>query len=360
MEVSSEKEPIVDHASLEAYVAAIYEAVGLSADNAALMASIQVEADLRGVHTHGIAMTPMYIERLLDPEGIDPRGTPRVVHSAAAIEIIDADNAMGHISAHFAMGRAIERAQETNIAAVAVRHSNHCGAMAYYPMMALEHDMIGIATTGSLPSMAPWGGIDQVIGNNPLAAAIPALEEEPIVIDVAFQNTFPAKIELWRERGTPLPDDWSLGVDGRPTTDYDAALAGWGQPSGKYKGVAMALFTGTLSALLSGAAWGKELGQQLPEPRPYPGHDGHFFMAINIAAFEDAIRFKQRVDGIVREFHSSRLADGVDAVRLPGERVAPVAARRRDEGIPLPAQAVARLAAVAERVGVSRDIPIRA
>src|ERR1700735_4194614 len=215
MEVSSDKEPIVDHASLEAYVAAIYEAVGLSADHAALMASIQVEADLRGVHTHGIAMTPMYIGRLLDPEGIDPRGTPRVVHSAAAIEIVDADNAMGHIAAHFAMGRDIERARETNIAAVAVRHSNHCGAMAYYPMMALEHDMIGIATTGALPSMAPWGGIDQVIGNNPLAAAIPALEEEPIVVDVAFQNTFPAKIELWRERGWPLPDDWSLGVAGR-------------------------------------------------------------------------------------------------------------------------------------------------
>jgi LDH2 family malate/lactate/ureidoglycolate dehydrogenase len=323
------------------------------------MASIQVEADLRGVHTHGIAMTPMYVKRLLDPEGINPRGRPKVVTSAAAIEIVDADNAMGHLAAHFGMGRAIERARATNIAAVSVRHSNHCGALAYYPMMALEHDMIAIATTGALPSMAPWGGIDQIIGNNPLAAAIPALEEEPIVIDAAFQNTFPAKVELWRQRGWSLPDDWSLDVNGEPTTDYEAALAGWGQPSGKYKGVAMALLTGILSALLSGAAWGKELGQQLPEPRPYPGHDGHFFMAINIRAFEDPTFFKERVDRIVREFHASRVADGIDRVRLPGERAAACAAERREKGIPLPAEALARLTAVADRLNVPGGVEVR-
>jgi LDH2 family malate/lactate/ureidoglycolate dehydrogenase len=360
MDVSNSAEAVVDHASLEAYVSAIYEAAGLSGEDAQRMASIQVEADLRGVHTHGIAMTPMYLGRLLDPEGINPRGEPKVVRSAAGIEIVDADNAMGHLAAYFAMGRAIETARESNIAAVSVRHSNHCGAMAYYPMMALEHDMIGIATSGSLPSMAPWGGIDQIIGNNPLAAAIPALTEEPIVVDVAFQNTFPAKVELWRQRGWPLPDDWSLDVNGQPTSDYDAALAGWGQPSGRYKGVAMALLTGTLSALLSGAAWGRELGQQLPEPRPYPGHDGHFFIAINIRAFEDPTRFKERVDGIVKEFHASRVAEGIDRVRLPGERAARSAARRREEGIPLPAEALARLTAEGERLGVSGGLDPRA
>lgn len=359
MAVSSEKEPIVDHVSLQAYLAAIYEAAGMAPGDAERMASIQVEADLRGVHTHGIAMTPMYLGRLRDPEGIDPRGKPRVVRSDGSIEIVDADNAMGHLAAHFAMGRAIERARETNIAAVSVRHSNHCGAMAYYPMMALEYDMIGFATTGALPSMAPWGGLDQIIGNNPLAAAIPALEEEPIVIDLSFQNTFPPKVELWRERGWPLPDDWSLDVNGRPTTDYDAALAGWGQPSGKYKGVALAILTGTLSALLSGAAWGKELGQQLPEPRPYPGHDGHFFMAIKIGAFEDPTRFKRRVDSIVRDFHACRVAEGFDRVRLPGERASETAARRHRDGIPLPADALARLMAAAEGLGVDVGVEVR-
>ena len=345
-------EVVVQAVDLEPYVASIFAGAGMSDEDAATMGAILVEADLRGVHTHGVGFVPLYVERLLDPEGIDPRGRPEVVRSDGGTAVVDAHNAMGHIAARFAMGAAIDAARETSIAAVAVRGSNHCGAMAYYPMLALEHDMIGVATSNALPSMAPWGAIDQIIGNNPLSAAIPAGEEEPIVIDQAFQNTFPLKVNLWRQRGWPLPDDWSLDVNGRATTDYDAALEGWGRPSGNYKGVAMALLTGTLAALLSGAAWGQELGVQLPEPRPYPGHDGHFFMAIRIAAFEDPARFRTRVDKIVREFHGARTADGVDRVRLPGERAAQSAAERRVNGIPLPGETIHGLARTAEKVGV--------
>jgi LDH2 family malate/lactate/ureidoglycolate dehydrogenase len=348
-------ETMVDPQALVDGVTAIYAATGMSDEDARVMASIQVEADLRGVDTHGVAMVPMYVGRLQDPEGINPRGKPHVVHSEAAIQVVDADNAMGHLASRFAMQQAIDRAKETNVAAVAVRHSNHAGAMAYYPMMALEHDMIGIATTGALPSMAPWGGIDQIIGNNPLAAAIPALQELPIVMDMSWQNTFPPKVELWRQRGWPIPDDWSFDVNGKPTTDYDAALAGWGQPSGKFKGVAMALLTGTLAALLSGASWGHELGEQLPVPRPHAGHDGHFFMALRIGAFEDPVRFKERVDNIIGEFRASRTAEGVDRVRMPGERAAETDASRRQDGTPLATKALTNLEDVAGRLGVSMD-----
>jgi L-2-hydroxycarboxylate dehydrogenase (NAD+) len=352
MSTPTSAEVVVRAERLEPYVTGIYGATGMSDGDARLMASILVEADLRGVHTHGVGFTPTYVDRLLDAQGINPRGQPRVIKSESAAQLVDADNAMGHLAAHFAMLRAIERARETNVAAVSVRGSNHCGAMAHYPMLALEHDMIGMATTNCLPSMAPWGGIDQILGNYPLAAAIPALEERPIVIDVAFQNTFPLKVELWRDRGWPLPEDWSFDPQGRPTTDYDAALAGWGQPTGKYKGVAVALFTGVLAALLSGAAWGRELGVQLPTPRPHPGRDGHFFLALRIAAFEDPERFKRRVDGIVQEIHSARRAEGVDHILLPGERAAETAERQRREGIPLPQSTIAGLAATAKRLGV--------
>jgi LDH2 family malate/lactate/ureidoglycolate dehydrogenase len=354
----AEAEVVVQAGDLQPYVASIFAGAGMSDDDAATMGTILVEADLRGVHTHGVAFVPLYVERLLDPDGIDPRGRPEVVRSDGATAVVDARNAMGHIAALFAMGLAIETAGDTNIAAVAVRGSNHCGAMAYYPMLALEHDMIGLATSNALPSMAPWGAIDQIIGNNPLSAAIPAGDEEPIVIDQAFQNTFPLKVELWRQRGWPIPDDWSLDANGKPTTDYDAALQGWGRPSGNYKGVAMALLTGTLAALLSGAAWGRELGAQLPEPRPYPGHDGHFFAAIRIAAFEDPGRFRARVDKIVREFHGARTVEGVDRARLPGERAAETAAKRRVGGIPLPMETLNGLARTAEKVEVpARTLP---
>src|SRR5207253_10158892 len=107
---------------------------------------------------------------------IDPRGRPRVVREAAAATLVDGGNSMGQIGATFAMRRAIERARTTNVAVAAVRGSNHCGAMAYYARLALAEDMIGLATTNALPTMAPWGAIDKILGINPLAVAIPAAE----------------------------------------------------------------------------------------------------------------------------------------------------------------------------------------
>jgi LDH2 family malate/lactate/ureidoglycolate dehydrogenase len=222
--------------------------------------------------------------------------------------------------------------------------------MAYYPMLALRSEMIGVAMTGALPSMAAWGGLDQILGNNPIAAAIPTLEEKPIVVDVAFQATFPLKIRLWQERGWPIPEDWSFDAEGRPTTDPARALEGWGQPVGKYKGVALALLTGALSVLLSGAAWGRELGNMTDGP--LPGRDGHFFLAVSISAFGDAETFKRRVDGIIREIHASRRAADVKRILLPGERAAEAEQRGWAEGVALPQSTLGALAETAARLGV--------
>ena len=336
---------------LESFVAAIFTATGMSADDATLMARILVTADLRGVHTHGVSFTPTYVARLLDPNGINPRGRPSVMSDRGAALLVDAGNAMGHLAAHFSMRHAIDRARLTGIAAVAVRGSNHCGAMAFYPMLALPEDMIGIAMTGALPSMAAWGGLDQILGNNPIAAAIPALEERPIVIDVAFQATFPLKIRLWQQRGWPIPEDWSFDAEGRPTTDPERALEGWGQPVGKYKGVALALLTGALSVLLSGAAWGRELGTMADGP--VAGRDGHFFLAVDIAAFSDPQIFKRRVDGVIREIHSSRRTAEVKRILLPGERAAESEQRGRAGGVALSRVTLEQLFETAARVGVA-------
>jgi LDH2 family malate/lactate/ureidoglycolate dehydrogenase len=341
---------------LEPYVADVFKATGMATEDARLMARILVTADLRGVHTHGVSFVPTYVNRLLDPNGIDPRGRPSVVSDSGSALVVDAGNAMGHVAAHFSMEQAIGRAKETGVAAVAVRGSNHCGAMAYYPMQALPEDMIGIAMTGALPSMAAWGGLDQILGNNPIAAAIPALQEKPIVVDVAFQATFPLKIRLWQERGWPIPEDWSFDAEGRPTTDPVRALEGWGQPVGKYKGVALALLTGALSVLLSGAAWGRELGNMTDGPMP--GQDGHFFLAVNVSAFGDPETFKRRVDGIIGEIHSSRRAADIKRILLPGERAAEAEEHGRAEGIALPQSSLTALAETASRLDVQPPVDL--
>jgi LDH2 family malate/lactate/ureidoglycolate dehydrogenase len=210
--------------------------------------------------------------------------------------------------------------------------------------------MIGLATTNALPTMAPWGGAERLLGINPLAVAVPAAAERPIVYDAAFSATAHGKVRVYRQKGLPLPEGWALDREGRPTTDPAAALDGLLQPIGGFKGTALAMLMGILSSMLSGAAYGTELGSM--EAGPRAGQDGHFLAAIDVAAFEDVDRFKARVDAAVRQIHGARLAPGVERIYAPGEPEFELEARYAREGIPLSRETVADLAATAAARGV--------
>jgi LDH2 family malate/lactate/ureidoglycolate dehydrogenase len=316
--------------------------------DAELLADTLVTADLGGVHSHGVLRVPEYVGKLR--RGVDPRGRPRVVRQVGACVVVDGGNSMGQIGAHFAMARAIEQAEQHGLGAAAVRGSNHCGAMAYYAEQALRHDMIGLATTNALPTMAPWGGAERLLGINPLALAVPAGGERPLVYDAAFAGTAHGKIRVYAQKGLPIPPDWATDRDGNPTTDPLAALDGLLLPSGGFKGAHMALIMGLLASMLSGAAYGTESGNM--EDGAVPGVDGHFLMAIRVAAFEDVARFKARVDGAIRQLRGARRRPGVDRIYLPGE---PEQLRREQyarEGIPLNDVTLADLRTVAGELGV--------
>ena len=345
----TETERRLHFGDLRKLLAAIFEGCGMGGEDAGVLAETLAWADLRGIHSHGALRAPEYVEKLLDRR-VDPRGRPRVVKESAAALVVDGGNSMGQIGSVFAMGQVIERARSTNVACAAVRGSNHCGAMAYYAMMALPEDMIGLATTNALPTMAPWGGTDKIVGINPLAVALPAAEEHPIVLDAAFSFSSHGKIRVYHQKGQPIPPGWAFDIDGRPTTDPAKALAGLLQPIGEYKGVGLAVVMGILSSLLSGAGYGLESGNMAEGA--YPGKDGHFFLALNIAAFEDPARFKARVDGIIRQMRSSRLGPGFQKIYAPGGLEAETEARYRTAGIPLNEATLDGLACAAGRVGV--------
>jgi LDH2 family malate/lactate/ureidoglycolate dehydrogenase len=342
----------VDAARLETFVASLFRAAGCSQQDAALIARLAVTTDLRGAYSHGTALVPGYLARMADSK-IDPRGRPRVVRDEGAALVVDGGNSLGHVGLTFGMEQAIERAATSGIAAVAVGGSNHCGAMAPYAMQALPHDMIGIATTNGLPTMAWWGGLDRILSINPIGVAIPTGQATPIVLDTSFGAAARGKVVVQQQRGEPLPEGWATDADGQPTLDPEAALAGLIQPAGGYKGTGMALLMGILAAPLSGAAYGTELGDFVSGPTP--GRDGQFGMAIRVSAFEDPARFKARADGIVAQIHTSRLAPGVDRVWVPGERAVDTERRYRAEGIPIMPSTIESLRAAAARLGVDPD-----
>jgi L-2-hydroxycarboxylate dehydrogenase (NAD+) len=343
------KDVLISASSLQAIVVAIFQSCGMSSRDAALLTETLVVADLRGCHSHGVLRVPEYVRKLKEG-GVNPAGAPRVIKDSAAALVVDSGNSMGQIGATFAMRQAIERARTTNLAAAAVRGSNHCGAMAFYAMMALSGDMIGIATTHSLPTMAPWGGVEKILGINPLSVAIPAGEEPPVVLDIAFSASSHGKIRVYHQKGLAIPRGWAFDGHGHPTTNTAVALEGLLQPIGGYKGTGLALVMGLLSAVLSGAGYGTETGNMIEGPKS--GLDGHLFLALNVAAFEDPNFFKRRVDQVVRQIRGSKKAPGCDRIYAPGELEAETEICYRKEGIPLNSATLDGISQTAHELGI--------
>ena len=339
---------------LRGLCASIFERCGMLPEDASLVAEGLVQADLGGTHSHGVLRVPEYA-RKLTVGGVDPHGRPSIVRDAGAAMVVDGGNSMGHVGATFAMDRAIERAKATGVAAVAVRGSNHCGALGFLAARALPHDQMGVATTNALPTMAPFGGAERILGINPLAVAVPSGAEPPIVYDAAFSASSHGKIRVHQQRGIPLPEGWALDERGRPTTDPALAIDGLLQPIGGFKGAGLAMVMGILSSMLSGAAYGTELGDMHAGPRA--GADGHFLMAIDVGAFEDVGRFKARVDGAIRQVRECRRAPGVERTYSPGEREYLTRQAYLRDGIPLNLVTLGDLARTAAALDLDASAP---
>lgn len=334
---------------LRALATAVFASCGMDDHDAALLADSLVAADLTAVHSHGVLRVPEYVKKLTEG-GVNPKGRPAIVTDAGACLVVDGGNSMGQIGAHFAMQAVVERAKTTGIAAAAIRGSNHCGALAYYVRMAIDAEMIGVATTNALPTMAPWGGAERLLGINPLGIGIPAGEEHPIIYDAAFSATAHGKLRVYQQKGLQLPERWALDKDGNPTTDPAAAIDGLLLPIGDFKGAGLAMIMGILSSMLSGASYGIELGNM--HDGPQAGQDGHFVAAIRVGAFEDSEVFKARVDKAIREIHACTLSPGFDRVYAPGEKEARTREAYARDGIPLNAVTLSDLRDTATARGV--------
>jgi LDH2 family malate/lactate/ureidoglycolate dehydrogenase len=328
--------------------------VGVPNDEAALIVDNLIEADLRGVESHGVVRFPIYVERL-SVGVMNPRPRIRTLRETATSAVVDGDNGMGQLVGVRAMELAIEKGRGGACAFVAVRNSNHYGAAAYYAEMALPHEMIGFSfTIGGINHMTPWGGAEAILGNNPFAVAIPAGEEPPVVLDMACSVAARGKIIVAAKEGTPIPADWAVGPDGRPTTDPVEALKGFVQPVGGAKGYALTLTIGLLSSMLSGAYFGAEV-THMYEDFEHPQNIGHLFGAIPVGLFEEPAQFRQRMDKAIREVRGVRRAPGVERIYLPGERERLSAAVRRRDGVPLAASVLADLQELGRRYGIPLD-----
>jgi LDH2 family malate/lactate/ureidoglycolate dehydrogenase len=269
---------------------------------------------------------------------------------------MDGDKGLGFVVGHRAMAEAIHRAETTGTGFVAVRNSTHFGAGAYYAMMALSHDMIGISLTQGGRGVVAPGSRGKGVGLNVISVAVPAKEEAPFVLDMATGVVAGGKLELAARNNTPIPEGWAVDMDGNPVTEVAKATGGilplGGIPQlGAYKGVGLTVAVDILCSTLSG-------GLSIPEKESGSstmGKANHFFGALRINGFMPADEFKERMDAMIKAYHKLPKAPGVDRIYLAGE-IEQETERQRRQGIPLHPSVVASLQELAKELGIEYNL----
>lgn len=329
----------------------ILRAAGVGASDTRITVEQLLLADLRGVDTHGLMRLPNYVERIGRGE-MDPAVRPTVVSETSGTATIDGGHGLGQVISHAAMSLAIQKAHDTGVGAVTARNSSHFGAAAGYPMLATERGCIGVATTNAWPLLPAVGGAARRVGNNPLAIGAPSRAGFPIILDIAMSHVAAGRLRIAAAGDNVIPSDWAFDRDGEPTTDANAALFGGGflRPMGDHKGFGLALMMDVLAGVLSGAGFGPSVTG--PDEPGYV-HVGHFFLALDIAAFMDVEQFLDRMDSLVAHVHASPTLKGVDRVLVPGQLEAETTIERGRSGIPYPRTVHDRLLALAQAAGVA-------
>jgi LDH2 family malate/lactate/ureidoglycolate dehydrogenase len=319
--------------------------MGCPPKDAKLATEVLLEADLRGVDSHGVARLSGYV-RLWEAGRINPKPNMRIVHETPSTATVDGDSGLGLVIAPKAMDIAIEKAEKVGTGWVSVKNSNHFGIAGYHAMEALSSDMIGIAMTNASPLVAPTFSTDRMLGTNPIAVAVPTNNQPAFVADFATASAANGKLEILQRKEKKAPVGWIQTKDGERSTnanelkDGGALLPlGSDRTHGSHKGYALASIVDILSAVLSGAnygPWVPPFVSFLPVADNLPGEGiGHFLGAMRIDAFRPADEFKAHMDNWIETFRKASVKKGEKAVLIPGDPEREMTEKRLKKGIPL-------------------------
>jgi LDH2 family malate/lactate/ureidoglycolate dehydrogenase len=350
MNVQVQAGPVtVPATQLAAFVTKLFVATGLSAAAAQRVAAGLVDADLEGLTSHGVMLTDMYIERLLCGS-VSKETAAAIICERQGAVVLDAGHALGQLTGEQAMSLAIEKARQFAAGIVAVRHGFHFGSAGRYARQASDAGCVGIAMCNTRPLMPAPGGAERVVGNNPLAIAVPADGEIPIVLDMATSEAAMGKIRMAEKANEPIPPTWAVTAQGLSTTNPTEAIAGMLLPSGGPKGFGLSFLIDLLCGLLSGGASGAQV-RPLYGDFSVPYDCSHLFIAIDVAHFCDLDWFRTQAANAAEHVRSGKRAPGVSRLFTPGE---PEWQRRNRSGgqVLVEPAVAAMLRRYAERLGV--------
>ena len=309
----------IDFPALRDFIALAFRRLGMPDADALAVAALMAEADLQGSDGHGAIRLPHYARRIR-AGGLNLHPAIRVIQERPAMALLDGDNGIGHLVMSRAAEIAVAKARVTGVAWVGARMSNHAGPASLYARMPLASDMIGMYfAVGNANHLPPWGGLDMLLSTNPIAVAIPAGSEAPVVLDMATTVAAYGKVKAKAQRGEMMPEGWMIDRQGKPLTDPRRAEEGFLLPIGGYKGYGLALIVGLLAGTLNGAAMGKGV-IDFNHDDTTPTNTGQAILAIDVSAFGDVAAFKQQVDTLIADLRASERMPGVERIWFPGEQ----------------------------------------
>lgn len=323
---------------------------GVPDHEAEIVTNTMIEADARGIHSHGLMRLPIYVQRI--QKGLI-RSVSNVVveQDSKATAVLNGSFSAGQVVATKAMDMAMEKAAEYGVGIVTAKNSNHFGIAGHYALMASRKDMIGIVMSNTAPLMPPIGGAEKVLGNNPLAIAAPTLNKHPLLLDMALSNVALGKILFAKTKGISIPEGWGVDKQGNATTDPSEVLnGGFILPMGGPKGFGLALMIEMLTGVLSGGDFSKMIPSMYDLTQKQS--ISHFMLAIDVTSFMEAERFKAMTAMLSSYVKDAVRASGVDELYLPGEIEFSMEEKRLQSGIPISENVLDELRQLAEALQV--------
>lgn len=290
---------------------------GLPDEDAQIVADSIIAANLRGLDSHGITRTGIYVERL-KKNLVNPIAKIKILKDKGAMLHVDGDNGMGSVVTLKALQLGIERAKEFGSCSVGITHSNHYGAGAYYVREAVRNNLTCHLYGNAPPTMAPWGGIRPYLGTNPYSFGVPAGRYPAVILDMASSVVARGKIILAAKEGKDIPEGWAIDTQGKPTTNAQAALDGSVLPFAGPKGYGIALMNDIMGAILTSSNFGNkvpDLYRNLVDVQ----NIGAFIQLTDIASFISLEEFFARMEAMIGEIKAMKPAEGIQSIYLPGE-----------------------------------------
>ena len=340
----------IDPDRLARFCQELFTATGTPAETARIVAQSLVYADLRGVDSHGVVRSEIYLERIAKGM-IDPKANVTFVCDDGPIGLMDGGNGFGAFVGVKALEACMERAERFGVCALGVRHSNHFGTGAFYVERAVERNLALIVLSNASQTMPATGGARPFLGTNPIALGFPTGREVPFVLDMATSLVARGKIIMAAKKGLDIPLGWAVDEHGAPTTNAQAALNGAVLPMGGPKGSGLSMAIDILSGVLTGAGFGPSV-RNMYEDWNRPQNVGHFFIAIDVARFLEPECFRKRVGHYIDQLKAEPRAEGVAEILYAGEAEDRIAKRKRSEGLILPEQLKADLIRLGSDYGV--------